>query len=131
MGFKLYTTDDGRVPGIEYLPCGAITPKIGMALKQTNGNLAMATAATAPTYISLCERETAVASGDLIPVMRVAPDMIFETEWSEDAAAVKLGDKVKITAGDGMSVTATTGGVAEVVGILGTAVGDAVRVRFA
>ena len=56
MGFKLYTTDDGRVPGIEYLPCGAITPKIGMALKQTNGNLAMATAATEPTYISLCER---------------------------------------------------------------------------
>ena len=131
MGFKLYTTDDGRVPGIEYLPCGAITPKIGMALKQTNGNLAMATAATAPTYISLCERETAVASGDLIPVMRVQPDMIFETEWSEDAAAVKLGDKVKINGSDGMSVTATTGGVAEVVAILGTAVGDAVRVRFA
>ena len=130
MGFKLYTTDDGRVPGIEYLPCGAITPKIGMALKQTNGNLAMATAATAPTYISLCERETAVASGDLIPVMRVQPDMIFETEWSEDAAAVKLGDKVKINGSDGMSVTATTGGVAEVVAILGTAVGYAVRVRF-
>ena len=131
MGFKIHTTDDGRVPGIEYLPCGAITPKIGMALKQTAGNLAIATAATAPTYISLCERETAVTAGDLIPVMRVQPDMIFETEWSADAAAVKLGDKVKLNASDGMGVTATTGGAAEVVAILGTAVGDPVRVRFA
>lgn len=130
MGFKIHTTDDGRVPGIEYLPCGAITPKIGMALKQTGGNLAAATAAVAPTYISLCERETAVTEGELIPVLRVQPDMIFETEWSEDASTIKLGDKVKINAGDAMSVTATTGGVAEVVNILGTAAGDAVRVRF-
>ena len=130
MGFKIHTTDDGRVPGIEYLPCGAITPKIGMALKQTGGNLAVATAATSPTYISLCERETVVTEGELIPVMRVQPDMIFETEWSAEATSVKLGDRVKLHASDGMSVTATTGGVAEVVNILGTAVGDAVRVRF-
>lgn len=132
MAFKVHSTDDGRVPGIEYLPCGAITPKVGMALVQTSGNLAIATGANKPTYISMCERETACTAGDLIPVMRVQPDMIFETIWSAAATAVKLGNKVTLHASDGLQVTATTtDGVAEVVGIDGTAVGDTVRVRFA
>ena len=123
MAFKVHSTDDGRVPGIEYLPCGAITPKAGMALVQTSGNLAIA--------ISLCERETACTAGDVIPVMRVQPDMIFETVWSAAATAINLGDKVTLHASDGLQVTATTtGGVAEVVGMDGTAVGNTVRVRF-
>lgn len=130
MSFKVHSTDDGRVPGIEYLPCGAITPKVGMALTQTGGNLAIASGSVKPTYISMCERETACAAGDIIPVMRVQPDMIFETEWSAAATAVKLGNKVTL-ATDGLKVTATTtDGVAEVVGIDGTAVGGTVRVRF-
>lgn len=132
MAFKVHSTDDGRVPGIEYLPCGAITPKVGMALVQSGGNLAIATGTTKPTYISMCERETACTAGDLIPVLRVQPDMIFETKWSAAATAVKLGNKVTMHASDGLQVTATTeSGVAEVVGIDGTAVGDTVRVRFA
>lgn len=130
MAFKVHSTDDGRVPGIEYLPCGAITPKVGMALTQTAGNLAIAAGGVKPTYISMCERETACAAGDVIPVMRVQPDMIFETEWSAAATAVKLGNKVTL-ATDGLKVTATTtDGVAEVVGIDGTAAGNTVRVRF-
>jgi len=132
MAFKVHSTDDGRVPGIEYLPCGAITPKAGMALMQSSGNLAIATGTNKPTYISMCERETACTAGELIPVMRVQPDMIFETNWSAAASSVKLGSKVTLHASDGMQVTATTtDGVAEVVGIDGTAVGDTVRVRFA
>ena len=27
MAFKIYSTDDNRVPGIEYLPASAITPR--------------------------------------------------------------------------------------------------------
>ena len=132
MAFKVHSTDDGRVPSIEYLPCGAITPKVGMALVQTSGNLAIATGTNKPTYVSMCERETACTAGDLIPVMRVQPDMIFETTWSAVAATVKLGNKVTLHASDGLQVTATTeGGVAEVVGVDGTAAGDTVRVRFA
>lgn len=131
MAFKVHSTDDGRVPGIEYLPCGAITPKAGMALVQTSGNLAIATGTSKPAYISMCERETACTAGDVIPVMRVQPDMIFETVWSAAATAINLGDKVTLHASDGLQVTATTtGGVAEVVGMDGTAVGNTVRVRF-
>ena len=32
MAFQIHKTDDGRVPGLEYLPCGAIAPQAGMAM---------------------------------------------------------------------------------------------------
>lgn len=130
--FRVHSVDDGRVPGIEYLPCGAITPQVGMALVQTGGNLAIATGTNKPTYISMIEKETACAAGDVIPVIRVQPDMIFETTFSAAATSVKLGSKVTLHASSGMQVTATTdSGVAEVVSMDGTAAGDTCRVRFA
>lgn len=131
MAFKIHKIDDGRIPGIEYLPCGAITPKVGMALVQSAGNLAIATGTTAPTYISMCEKDSACAAGDIIPVIRVSKDMVFETTFSAAATSVKLGNKVTLHASDGMSVTATTtDGVAEVVYMGGTASGSMCRVRF-
>lgn len=132
MAFKIYQTDDGRVPSIEYLPAGTITPKVGMALTQSSGKLAIATGTTAPTYISMCERETACTDGEVIPVLRVLPDMVFETTFSASASSVKLGDKVTLHASSGLEVTATTtSGVAEVVYMDGTASGSMCRVRFA
>ena len=71
MAFKIYSTDDNRVPGIEYLPASAITPKVGMALTQTTGQLALATGAPAPTYISMCEKDGECTAGDIIPGIRV------------------------------------------------------------
>jgi hypothetical protein len=129
--FLIHTTDDGRIPGFEYLPAAAITPKVGMALVANSGNLAVATGTTQPTYISMADRDSAVATGDLIPVVRVQPDMIFEVPLSAAGTSLKVGQKVTI-ATDGLQVTATTtDGVAEIVEILGTAAGDKVRVRFA
>lgn len=131
MAFKIYKTDDGRIPGIEYLPCSAITPKVGMALVQSSGNLAIATGTTAPTYISMCEKDSACTAGDIIPVIRVSKDMVFETNFSAAATSINLGDKVTLHASDGMQVTATTtSGVAEVVYMDGTASGSMCRVRF-
>lgn len=129
--FMIHTTDDGRIPGIEYLPASAITPKVGMALVMTGGNLAIAAGANKPAYICMAERDVACEAGDIIPVIRVQADMIFETEFSAAASAVKAGDKVTLSA-DGLMVTATTeGGVAEVIEMQGTAAGNKVRVRFA
>ena len=131
MAFKIYKTDDGRIPGIEYLPCSAITPKVGMALVQSRGNMAIATGTTAPTYISMCEKDSACTAGDIIPVIRVSKDMVFETNFSAAATSINLGDKVTLHASDGMQVTATTtSGVAEVVYMDGTASGSMCRVRF-
>ena len=132
MAFKVHSTDDGRVPGIEYLPCGAITPKVGMALTQTSGTLAIATGTTKPTYISMCEKDSACSAGDIIPVLRVEADMIFETTNSAAFTSINKGDKVTLHASSGLQVTATTSsGVAEVIDFDGTDTGSAVKVRFA
>lgn len=130
MAFKIYSTDDNRVPGIEYLPASAITPKVGMALAQSGGQLALASGTTAPTYLSVCEKDSACTAGDIIPVIRVNRDMIFETTFAAAATSIKLGDKVTLHT-DGEQVTATTtNGVAEVVYMDGTASGSMCRVRF-
>lgn len=129
MGFMIHSTDDGRVPATEYLPAGTITPKAGMALTQTGGLLVSAVGTTAPSYIAMCEREQTCEAGEDIPVIRVSGDVIFEATFSADADSVALGDKVTISA-DGLSVTATTGGPAEVVYIDGTEKGSMCRVRF-
>ena len=128
--FTVYSTDDGRNLPIEYLPAGAITPKLGMALTQSGGNLAMCTGAKAPTYISMIEKETALTAGDIIPVVRVGKDVIWKTVSSAAMTGIKLGDKVTVHT-DGLQVTATTtDGVAEVIYIEDTAAGGAVHVRF-
>lgn len=130
MGFMIHSVDDNRVLGLEYLPCSAITPKVGMAMVQTSGKLARASGTTAPTYISMCERDKACTDGELIPVVRVQKDIIFGVPAQEAMTSVKLGDKVTIYT-DGLQVTATTAsGVAEVVGMDGTAAGSTVLVRF-
>lgn len=130
MAFLIHSTDDGHALPWEYLPCSAITPKVGMALTQSGGNLALASGTTAPTYISMTERETACTAGELIPVVRVQKDTVYETALAASGASLKVGDRVTLHT-DGMQVTATTtGGVAEIVEILGTAVGEKVRVRF-
>ncbi len=130
MAFKIYSIDDNRVPGIEYLPASAITPKVGMALTQSGGQLALASGTTAPTYLSMCEKDSACTAGDIIPVIRVNRDMIFETTFAAAATSIKLGDKVTLHT-DGEQVTATTtNGVAEVVYMDGTASGSMCRVRF-
>lgn len=128
--FIPHKTDDGRIPPIEYLPCGAITPKLGLALVQANGNLAIASGSTKPTYLCMTERAAAVEAGTVIPVQRVSEDLIYETISSAAFTSIKQGQKVTLST-DGMKVTATTtDGVAEVVDIADTAAGGKVYVRF-
>lgn len=130
MAFKLYKTDVNKVPPIEYLPAGAITPKMGMALTMSGGNLAIASGTTVPSYVSMVECESALTAGTVIPVIRVLPDMIWETAAQAALTSITLGDKVTLHT-DGMQVTATkTNGVAEVVDMDGTNVGSRVLVRF-
>ncbi len=133
MAFLIHSIEDGHVPAWEYLPCSAITPKVGMALTQSSGNLAIATGTTKPTYISMVEKSAACTAGDLIPVIRVTEDIIFETTISASGTSLNKGDKVTLHASSGMQVTATTSsGVAEIVDFPtgSQASGAVVRVRF-
>ena len=63
MAFLIHSVDDGHVPAWEYLPCAAITPKVGMALALSAGLLTTASGTTAPRYICMAERDAACAAG--------------------------------------------------------------------
>lgn len=128
--FYIHTVDDGHNPPHEYHPAGAeLTPKAGMALKIQDGKLAMAAGADKVSYISMCERAEACEDGELIPVIRAGADIIFETTAQAALSGVNVGDKVQISE-DGLEVTATTQGCAEIVYKDGDEAGDTVRVRF-
>lgn len=131
-GFIPYSTEDGRVQPWEMLPCGAITPKIGMALVQSSGVFAIATGTTKPTHISMVEKDAACTSGDLIPVIRIQPDQIFEVTNSASLNGVNIGQKVTLHASNGLQVTGTTSsGVATIVAKTpGSGTGNKTLVRF-
>lgn len=132
-GFFPDQSDHGAVTPFEYLPCGAITPKAGLALVLTNGLLALATGATAPTYICMKDADAAVTAGTIIPVVRVDKDRIYETTNSAAFSSAKIGQKVTLHT-DGLQVTATTtNGVAEIVDFddkAKSSAGGTVHVRF-
>lgn len=133
MAFLLYKVDDGHNLPIEYLPCSAIQPKVGMALTQSDGKLAIATGTTKPAYVSLYEAGATLSAGDIIPVARVDHSQVYETTLSASGTSLKLGNKVTLHASSGMQVTATTtSGVAEVIEFPdgSQASGAKVRVRF-
>jgi hypothetical protein len=130
MSFKLYSTDDGRVPPIEYLPCGAITPKFGMALYQTAGNLAIASGANIATYISQTERSTACTAGDLIPVVKLQPDQVWEA-LKDSTNAMVVGTAYDVaTGGLLLDDNGTTGANFQVRGVDSAAQYAKVRGRF-
>ena len=112
MAFLRHQTVDGSIPGIVYMPCSAITPKVGMALKVTSGNLAIATGADLPLYMSVTDRDEACEAGESIGVVRVVPDTIYEVATPTSFSQV-VGTKVQI-GNDGLTITNTSGGTAEV-----------------
>lgn len=138
-GFIPHSSNDGRKQPWEYLPCGAIKPSIGMALKQSSGVFAIASGTDKPTHISMFEAADTLASGTIIPVIAVTPDMIFEVTNSDSLNGVNIGEKVTIsseTTGDnpniGCQVTGTTtNGKATIVDkVDGTGTGNPTLVKF-
>ena len=128
-GFYIYTVDGGYVPPFEYLPADGLTPAVGQALVLSAGKLTLASGATKPTHISMCQRDAACANGELIPVIAVNDAITFAVP-SSVANTVAIGGKVTVST-DGLNVTATTeGGVATIVGKCGTAKGDVQYVEF-
>jgi hypothetical protein len=116
----------------EYLPCtGSDAPKIGMALVLSSGKLVKCTGTTKPTYICMREEAAALAAGTLIPVIAVAPDIIFETTNQASLADVAIGTAVTIHS-DGMQITATTSsGVATIIDkVDGSGTGNPTLVKF-
>lgn len=126
--FQLQSVSDGHVPPFEYHVCGSITPKLGMALSVSGGKLVTAAGSAKPKYISMLESGGS-KDGEVIPVIRVEEGILFAVPSAGSFSAVQPGDKVMISA-DGLTVTAATGGVAEVVAFESAEAGGEITVRF-
>lgn len=129
MAFLIHSTDDGRACPWEYLPAAAITPKIGMALHFYSGKLTTTSGTTKPTYISMVDKSAALTAGDIIPVIKIQPDIVFETTISGTAATLTPGTAVQVASGGMGADFATTSGTFTLE-TGAAAVGDTVRGRF-
>lgn len=116
----------GMTAPIVYMDATAsVVYKVGETLKASAGAVTRASATEKPTHICV-----GPASVNGVPCVEVLDDMEFETTLSAAGTSLSVGDKVTISA-DGLQVTATTtGGVAEITGMEGTAVGSKVTVKF-
>ena len=128
MSFKPHQNDNVLQPW-EYYPAAAGTYEVGQMLQMSNGQLAALTAATKTTPPYVCMARTTVAAGEVLPVIRVQKDMIFETQLSAEAASAAVGSMLEVTAG-GLEVDAAASGTFEAVFIEDTAAGSTVRGRF-
>ena len=89
MAFRLYSTNDGHVPAWEYYECSAMQPKVGLCMAlNADGQLE---ASATPAFICMREEVAAVEAGTKIPVVRIAPDQIWESVLSTDAPDAKVG----------------------------------------
>ena len=99
--FKLYSTDDGRQAPWEYLPCSAIQPKYGEAMYIASGKLALASGSNRAQYVCMRQEDAAVSAGDIIPVVKIQPDQVWETTAAASTYSVGLGYDVHT---DGLSI---------------------------
>ena len=117
--FKLNKSVGTCMPPFEYVPGNPDESFAdGEALSISGGYLTKAT--TSPEFICVGDH---VGDGvATIPVMRINETIEFATEFTADAADIKIGDKVGVSE-DGLGVTATTDGCFMVSGMAGTGVG--------
>lgn len=128
MAFFLQSMDVGQTPPIEYRQATAEEDVVlGEALVTASTGLLTKCGATArPEYIAAGPQD----ENDMVPVIRVQDYQVWRTQLSAAGTSLKPGNKVTLET-DGLRVTATTtSGVAAIVAMEGTAVGDGVRVRF-
>lgn len=132
MAFLIHTTADGHQVPWEYLPCDDIQPFVGMPMVLSGGLLVRCGATAKPGFISMYDAPATLAEGDIIPVIRVTEDIIFETTNSASLNGVGIGAKVTLTTtGDAQVTATTTSGVAEIVDkVAGTGTGNRTLVKF-
>lgn len=102
----------------------------GQALVLTNGYLTVATGTTKPTFMALANAHGTSSKAVKVHVARVEPNQLYEVPVTAVPTSLKVGNKVTLNSGTGVTTT-TADGVAEIVSLNGaTAIGDTVIVRF-
>lgn len=130
MAFSIHQDDLNTSPQLDYIQATAAESYVpGELLKISAAGTATKAAGTdTPTY--LCNKNLASAKeGDLLQVIRIQKSHKLKTTLSAAGTALKVGEKVTVSA-DGLQATATTAsGVLEIVEIVDSAMGGAVIVR--
>lgn len=129
MAFLMQSMDVGQTPPIEYRQAAAEEAVVLGEVLVTNasGLLTKCGATAKPEFMAVGPQD----EQDVVPVVRVQDYQVWRTQLSAAGTSLKAGSKVTLDA-DGLRVTATTdSGVAVIVDLEGTQVGDSVRVRFA
>lgn len=130
MAFQLYSTDDGHIPAWEYLPCEAITPKMGLCLAFDAASEQLQVSDT-PEYICMREESAASTAGTLIPVVRITKDIVFESSLDAANTGLKVGSFVDVdSTGLLIDADSSTDDVFQITYLNGTAAGSIVRGRF-
>lgn len=130
MAFKLYSTDDGHVPGWEYLTSGAIKPQVGLGveLKPDTGKLGVS---QVPNYIIMRTEEATVNEGTVLPAVKITEDQVWESRLYSAATSAKVGMKVDLSeSGLWVDATKTSKGNFLITYLEGTYKNSLVRGRF-
>lgn len=128
--FKLKRINNTAVcaPAIKQIAATAGTYKIGEALVISSGKLAKATGTAMPEYIC-AQNKTASTTDANVSVYPIEKNQEYETTLAESGTVV-LGSKVTIHTDSAQITTTTSNGVAEVLAVAGSALGDVAVVRF-
>lgn len=130
MGFIPHKYRDGQLDPWEPKPAAAgLTLEVGKLMKLSDGKLAVATATDKPEYICMEYRENQTNDGQMVHVIAVSCETIYETTLSEQSASISVGSTYNIDS-TGMMVTATGGGSIRVESYEGKEAGDKVRVTI-
>lgn len=127
--FLPHASDTGMLQPWEYLPAAEGEYKVGQLLNVSNGKLSAIAEASAVTPPYLCMSNISVKDGDLVPVIRVSTNYIYETRLSKAADNADVGTKLQVSAG-GLDADASAVGTFEVVFLEATTEGAMVRGRF-
>lgn len=131
MSFLPFQYANGVTPW-EYLPAGAITPKVGMLLElDANTGQLIVCSQSIPHYISMAEYSSAVSAGTIIPVIKIEKDTVYETQLDGNVSALPLGYLADIdTTGLLLDGDASTDDVFRVEYVGGLTAGSTVRGKF-
>lgn len=131
MSFLPFQYANGVTPW-EYLPAGAITPKVGMLLEldASTGQLKVCSQGI-PQYISMAEHSSAVSAGTIIPVIKIEKDTVYETQLDGTVSSLPLGYLADIDdTGLLLDGDASTDDVFRVEYVGGLTAGSTVRGKF-
>lgn len=127
--FLPHASDTGALQPWEYMPAAAGSYQVGQLLNVASGKLTAVSAASTTTPPYLCMSNITVENEELVPVIRVSKQYIYETRLSAAAASAKMGTKLQVSAG-GLKADAGATGSFEVVFLEATTEDAVVRGRF-